>query len=122
MHPSSQINRFLNIWFLLSSTVKSLSSGNNGQFLTLSGGKPDWGDLPLFNGKQNGLVQTPAEDVRTGSFLSMDGTWKIPYGDATTTTHGLMTAADKVKLNGIEAGAKLMNSLNLCTLDNKLNF
>ena len=91
------------------SSVKALDAGNNGQFLTLSGGKPDWGDLPLFNGKQNGLVQTPAEDVRTGSFLSMDGTWKIPhdttYNDATTSTRGLMTAADKVKLNGIEAGA-----------------
>lgn len=91
------------------SSVKALDAGNNGQFLTLSGGKPAWGDLPLFNGKQNGLVQTPAEDVRTGSFLSMDGTWKIPhdttYNDATTSTRGLMTAADKVKLNGIEAGA-----------------
>ena len=91
------------------SSVKALDAGNNGQFLTLSEGKPAWGDLPLFNGKRNGLVQTPAEDVRTGSFLSMDGTWKIPhdttYNDATTSTRGLMTAADKVKLNGIEAGA-----------------
>ena len=29
------------------------------------------------------------------------------YQDATTTTHGLMTAADKVKLNGIAAGAQV---------------
>lgn len=32
------------------------------------------------------------------------------YNDVTTTTHGLMTAADKVKLNGIASGAQV-NSL-----------
>ena len=87
------------------SSVKALDAGANGKFLKVENNVLTWGDVPLFNGKRNGLVPLPAEDVKTGSFLSMDGTWKIPYGDATTTTHGLMTAADKVKLNGIEAGA-----------------
>ena len=90
------------------STVKSLASGNNGQFLTLSGGKPDWGDLPLFNGKRNGLVQATSAENK-GLFLRGDGNWAKPhdttYDDATTSTRGLMTAADKIKLNGIEAGA-----------------
>ena len=91
------------------SSVKALDAGANGKFLKVEDNVLTWGDVPLFNGKRNGLVQTPAEDVRTGSFLSMDGTWKIPhdttYNDATTSTRGLMTAADKVKLNGIDAGA-----------------
>ena len=92
------------------SSVKALDAGANGKFLKVENNVLTWGDVPVYglnNGSPhtNGLVPQPAEDVRTGSFLSMDGTWKIPYGDATTTTHGLMTAADKVKLNGIEAGA-----------------
>ena len=92
------------------SSVKALDAGANGKFLKVENNVLTWGDVPVYglnNGSPhtNGLVPLPSEDVRTGSFLSMDGTWKIPYGDATTTTHGLMTAADKVKLNGIEAGA-----------------
>ena len=39
--------------------------------------------------------------TETGKLSAIDTT----YEDATTTTHGLMTAADKVKLNGIEEGA-----------------
>jgi hypothetical protein len=37
-------------------------------------------------------------------------------GDATTTAHGLMTAADKSKLNGIEAGAQV-NDIEHVTLN-----
>ena len=74
----------------------------------MSEGKPDWGDLPLFNGNRNGLVQTPSAENK-GLFLRGDGNWAKPqdttYDDATTSTRGLMTAADKIKLNGIEAGA-----------------
>ena len=92
------------------SSVKALDAGANGKFLKVENNVLTWGDVPVYglnNGSPhtNGLVPLPTEDDKTGSFLSMDGTWKIPYGDATTTTHGLMTAADKVKLNGIEAGA-----------------
>ncbi len=55
-----------------------------------------------------GLVPAPAAG-KQGLFLRGDGTWNKPtdttYNDATTSTHGLMTAADKVKLNGIATGA-----------------
>ena len=55
-----------------------------------------------------GLVPAPAKGAQ-GAFLRGDGTWGTPadttYNDATTSTHGLMTAADKVKLNGIAEGA-----------------
>ena len=48
--------------------------------------------------------------VIVGDNLTVDATGKLSaidttYEDVTTTTHGLMTAADKVKLNGIETGA-----------------
>ena len=55
-----------------------------------------------------GLVPAPAAG-KQGQFLRGDGTWDKPtdttYNDATTSAHGLMTAADKVKLNGIAANA-----------------
>ena len=55
-----------------------------------------------------GLVPAPAKGAQ-GLFLRGDGNWAKPtdttYSDATTSAHGLMTAADKVKLNGIETGA-----------------
>lgn len=48
--------------------------------------------------------------IIVGDNLTVDGTGKLSatdttYEDATTSTHGLMSAADKVKLNGIEEGA-----------------
>lgn len=48
--------------------------------------------------------------VIVGDNLTVDATGKLSaidttYEDATTSTHGLMSAADKVKLNGIEEGA-----------------
>lgn len=57
-----------------------------------------------------GLVPAPAAGKQT-SFLRGDGTWVVPenttYADATTSTHGLMSAADKTKLNGVSAGAQV---------------
>ena len=56
----------------------------------------------------SGLVPAPASG-QTGLYLKSDGTWGTPtnttYSDATTSAHGLMTAADKTKLNGIATGA-----------------
>jgi hypothetical protein len=48
--------------------------------------------------------------IKIGSNLSIDSDGVVSatnttYSDVTTTTHGLMTASDKVKLNGIESNA-----------------
>lgn len=48
--------------------------------------------------------------IIVGTNLTIDATGKLSakdttYDDVTTTTHGLMTVADKVKLDGIETGA-----------------
>ena len=56
-----------------------------------------------------GLVPAPAAG-KQASFLRGDGTWVVPtnttYADATTSTHGLMSAADKTKLDGVATGAQ----------------
>ena len=58
----------------------------------------------------HGLVPAPAAGNQ-GKYLKGDGTWGTPpnttYGDATQSTHGLMSATDKKKLDGIEAGAEV---------------
>ncbi len=55
-----------------------------------------------------GLVPAPSAGSEN-KFLKGDGTWAIPPGstqnDATQTTHGLMSAADKKKLDGVAEGA-----------------
>ena len=52
----------------------------------------------------HGLVPAPAAG-KQGQFLRGDGTWAKPenttYNDATQTVHGLMSAADKKKLDGL---------------------
>lgn len=57
-----------------------------------------------------GLVPAPAAG-KQASFLRGDGSWVVPenttYADATTSTHGLMSAADKTKLNGVATGAQV---------------
>lgn len=56
----------------------------------------------------HGLVPAPTKGKQT-SFLRGDGTWVVPtnttYSDATTSNHGLMTAAMVTKLDNIEEGA-----------------
>ena len=55
-----------------------------------------------------GLVPAPGAGKQT-SFLRGDGTWVVPtnttYNVATTSANGLMSSADKTKLNGIATGA-----------------
>ena len=57
-----------------------------------------------------GFVPAPAAGAQ-GKYLRGDGTWQIPpdtntiYSAATTTAAGLMSAADKTKLDGIATGA-----------------
>ena len=58
----------------------------------------------------SGLVPAPAQGA-SNRYLRSDGTWQVPpdtnttYGVATTSANGLMSASDKVKLNGIATGA-----------------
>ena len=55
-----------------------------------------------------GLVPAPSKGSNS-RYLRSDGTWVTPpnttYNDATTSSHGLMTAAMVSKLNGIASGA-----------------
>lgn len=55
-----------------------------------------------------GFVPAPASGQNT-RYLRGDGTWQVPpnttYAPATTSANGLMSAADKSKLDGIAAGA-----------------
>lgn len=56
-----------------------------------------------------GLVPAPSTTAGTSKYLCENGTWAVPpdtkYSTATTTSAGLLSAADKSKLDGIEAGA-----------------
>ena len=55
-----------------------------------------------------GLVPAPAAG-KQGQFLRGDGTWQTPanttYSNATQSAAGLMSAADKKKLDGVATGA-----------------
>lgn len=65
-----------------------------------------------------GLVPAPAAG-KQASFLRGDGAWAVPtnttYSAATTSAAGLMSAADKTKLDGIATGA------NKTTVDSALS-
>ena len=58
----------------------------------------------------HGLAPAPAAGA-ANRYLRSDGTWSVPpdnnttYNDATQSAHGLMTAADKKKLDGIATNA-----------------
>lgn len=57
----------------------------------------------------NGLAPKLPDEKTTTKYLRQDGTWVAPpndtYSDATQTNHGLMSADDKKKLDGVEEGA-----------------
>lgn len=65
-------------------------------------GKPTAAASPAFGGTVT--VSQVAQDAN-GQVSVTDRVITIPGNDATTSAHGLMTAADKTKLNGIETGA-----------------
>lgn len=67
-----------------------------------------------------GFVPAPAAGAAT-RYLRSDGTWQVPpdnnttYSAATTSVAGLMSAADKSKLDGIAAGATKNTSVATTT-------
>ncbi len=68
----------------------------------------DMGGASASAAGTHGLVPAPAAG-KQASFLRGDGTWAVPtdttYSEATQSAAGLMSAADKTKLDGVEAGA-----------------
>lgn len=96
------------------------AGGQSGQILRWSGdGSATWG--PDYNTTYSdfkaatssaaggaGLVPAPAAG-KQGQYLRGDGTWSTPtnttYSDATQSAHGLMSTADKQKLDGFGAAS-----------------
>ena len=96
------------------------AGGQSGQILRWSGdGSATWG--PDYNTTYSdfkaatasvaggsGLVPAPAAG-KQGQYLRGDGTWATPtnttYSDATQSAHGLMSTADKKKLDGFGAAS-----------------
>ena len=63
------------------------------------------GAATAFKAGTSGLVPAPPVGAQ-GKFLAGDGTWQTAtgttYSNATSSTAGLMSAADKKKLDGLE--------------------
>lgn len=107
------------------------AGGSAGQILRWSAdGTATWGvdnntTYSIFKGASSsaaggsGLVPPPAAGSQSTKYLRADGTWTEPpnttYANATKDTAGLMTAADKTKLDGIATGA------NKTVVDNALS-
>ena len=99
------------------------SGGSSGQILRWSAdGTAVWGadnntTYSAFKGATSsaaggsGLVPAPAAGTQATKYLRADGTWQTPpdtnttYGAASQSVAGLMSAADKKKLDGIATGA-----------------
>lgn len=86
--------------------VEAINAGNGINVITTGEGSSE--AQPTIAIKP--ATTTTIGGIIVGTNLTVDATGKLSatdttYEDATTTTHGLMTAADKVKLNGIEEGA-----------------
>lgn len=70
---------------------------------TLAGSASEYpGELNLVSGSNVSLTYSTSSNMHTVTIDATDTT----YSDATTTTDGLMSSADKTKLNGITAGAE----------------
>ena len=107
-HPTSSGNKHIPAGGSAGQFLKWSADGtavwandNNTTYTTMTGATAN------ADGKE-GLAPKPAKGQQ-GLYLRGDGTWGTPtnttYNDATQSTHGLMTAADKKKLDGVAAGA-----------------
>lgn len=101
-------------WSLIHGEEVGVEDINAGAGINVSGSKAQ----PTIAVKP--ATTTAIGGIIVGTNLTVDSTGKLSaidttYDDVTTTTHGLMTAADKIKLNGIAEGA------NKTTVDSSLN-
>lgn len=101
-----------------SGLVPAPTKGNEGKYLKADGtwGTPtnttysDMKGATTTAAGTHGLAPAPAAGA-ANRYLRSDGTWSVPpdnnttYNDATQSAHGLMTAADKKKLDGIATNA-----------------
>lgn len=97
------------------------SGGSSGQILRWSAdGTAAWGSdnntwtamvgaTSSANGSVGYVNAVPPKDGYNTKYLRADGSWQVPpnttYSNATTLVAGLMSAADKTKLDGIATGA-----------------
>lgn len=86
--------------------VEAINAGNGINVITTGEGSSE--AQPTIAIKP--ATTTAIGGIIVGTNLTVDATGKLSaidttYEDATTTTHGLMSAADKAKLNGIAEGA-----------------
>ena len=100
----------------LQELIPAPGSGDTGKFLR---GDHTWQNIPLpGQATADSLGTVKIGYTESGKYyaLKLDANGKayvyVPwnnteYSDATTSAHGLMSAADKVKLNGIAAGAQV---------------
>ena len=91
-------------WSLIHGEEVGVESINAGAGIKVSGSEAQ----PTIAVKP--ATTTAIGGIIVGTNLTVDGTGKLSaidttYEDATTSTHGLMSAADKAKLNGIAEGA-----------------
>lgn len=67
-----------------------------------------------------GLVPAPAAG-KQGAYLRGDGTWSVPenttYPEATASSPGLMSAADKAKLDAVDPGASAVEPMTDAEID-----
>ena len=111
-----------------SGLVPAPTKGNEGKYLKADGtwGTPanttyaDMKGATSSAAGTHGLVPAPAAGKQS-QYLRGDGTWATPtnttYSDATQSAHGLMSAADKKKLDGVETNAN--NYVHPTTSGNK---
>ena len=92
--------------------VYNKGGSTNTDIVTVATLKSAIGDfVKSGSGASAGLVPKPSTTAGTSKYLREDGTWATPpdtnttYVPATTSQAGLMSADDKVKLNGITASA-----------------
>lgn len=106
-----------------SGLVPAPTKGNEGKYLKADGtwGTPanttysDMKGATTTAAGTHGLAPAPAAGA-ANRYLRSDGTWSVPpdnnttYNDATQSAHGLMTAADKGKLDALPTNATLSST------------